>query len=99
MDTIHGFLEKLASENNFVFAMQEHVGEPDARSPGRYGVLMELQSVSFYAELNEKELNSGNGRTIQIDIGSDGANCNDPDFLIRVRDAILQVASSVRQGK
>ncbi len=79
--------------------MADHVEDPYMRYPESQGVLLELQSVSFAVELVEKELYSDGNLTIQIDIGRDAEHCSDPDFLFRVRDTILRVASGIPQGK
>ncbi len=79
--------------------MPDRVEDLYMRFPESHGVLLELQSVSFTIESNEKDLNSDVSHTIQIDIGRDAEHCSDPDFLARVRDAILRVASGIPPGK
>ena len=99
MDTINYFLEKMASENNFIFTIADDTYQLNARSPDSYAVLLQLQSPSFSGEGNKESINLEGLQVIQIDVGQHANRCNDPDFLIQVRDAILRVVSSMQQNK
>jgi hypothetical protein len=90
-DTIDRFLAKLTAENNFIFTLAENVDQDNVLLPDSYHVLLQLKSESFSDKGNAESIKPDDRRIIQIDIGQNAAHCDEPDFLIRVRESILQL--------
>jgi hypothetical protein len=90
-DTIDRFLAKLTAENNFIFTVAENVDQDNALLPDSYHVLLQLKSESFSDKGNAESIKPDDRRIIQFDIGQNATHCDEPDFLIRVREAILQL--------